>query len=606
MYKRQNYNPTFHTQPNYNVIAYLRRSTSNKQELSIQRQEDSAQDTITWNGFNPEEVTYFIESKSAYNWVKVADWKTTRNRTEFTRMLKEIDKSKDPVILLAYEDSRLSRNDIDTQEILDRLFWEYDKKKKKIHKIYFNGWETWTSDSNKWDIKQRLLDRYKESLKTGERSRKASLGQLRKWRYVYSTPRWINRLRKWESELTTNEEIPYIIKAWDMRANGKSKIVINQYLKNYWIVLNISFERFFQNTVYAWFWTDPESGEITKIHFKWWRAPISLDLFHRVQKTLIKNTGIKAVSKYGEKQMGDAIANLLKWEIDNKKAFSVEFPKWKYRSYKSNAYWKFNKSEIKILKDYLEQATPRIKLMTDKILILFILKRGVSDIEFRSKIQGILNECKWMSSLEESQHFIERLWILVNESNYVDTLLDELRMNNSSYVDDLSEMIRIYFEEVAKKNNLLDTDERDNLIQNIEKQIITKEESKKEVLKNAFKQGFTADVANDVIKDIDEEINELQAQINLLSESTDMEDFINRLPKILIKIFELSNRSLPQRDIESIKDDLLKLVELTTFELSVTTKKELKIKLFEGLENILNSNCTIWLPELDSNQWPTG
>lgn len=597
MYKRQTKSNTFHTTWKFNVLTYIRRSTANKQELSIQRQEDAAQETIIWNGFNPEEVNYFIESKSAYNGVKIVNWEPVRRRTEFTRMLKEIDKSKDPVILLTYEDSRLSRNDIDTQEILDRLFWEYDKKKQKIYKIVFNGWEEWTSESNKWDIKQRLLDRYKESLKTWERSSKASLREMRKWRYLYTPPRWINRLKKWEDELTTNEDIPYIIKAWEMRAKGKSKILINQYLKNYWIVLNVSFEQFFQNSIYAGYWLDPETGEMIRMKFKWWRPPISLELFQDVQKTLIKNTGIKAVSKYWDKQLWDPIANLLKWEIDNKKAFSVEFPKWKYRSYKSNAYTKFNKSEIKILKDFIEQTAHTLKKMTDKILILFILKRGVEDSEFRNNIQIILKECEWMNPEQESQYFIDKLGKVILENKIVDLLFEELRNKNPYYENDLSEMIRIYFEEVAKKNKQLDTRERDSLIEKLQKQIKTKEDSKKEVLKNALKQWFTAEIANDVINDIDAEIRDAESQINLLWQSTEMEEFIERLPKILVKIFELASRAIPVKEIEDIKWELVKLIELITFELSVTTKKELKVKLFEGLENVLNGNCSLWLPE---------
>jgi DNA invertase Pin-like site-specific DNA recombinase len=71
-------------------------------------------------------VEYYIESIAAYNGVKVTNGKTKRRRSEFTRMLKDIDESAKPVTILTYEDSRLSRNDIDTGEVLSRLFGEYE------------------------------------------------------------------------------------------------------------------------------------------------------------------------------------------------------------------------------------------------------------------------------------------------------------------------------------------------------------------------------------------------------------------------------------------------------------------------------------------------
>lgn len=47
-------------------------------------------------------------------------------------MLDDIDKSPVPVTLLTYEPSRLSRNDYDSQAILDRLFQEYNSECGKI------------------------------------------------------------------------------------------------------------------------------------------------------------------------------------------------------------------------------------------------------------------------------------------------------------------------------------------------------------------------------------------------------------------------------------------------------------------------------------------
>lgn len=104
------------------IFVYIRRSTTNKQELSLQRQEDDARETIRKNGYDTNEVEYYIESRSAYDGVKEKNGIFTRKRTEFTRMLADIDKTKELITILAYEPSRLSRNQVDEMEITERLF----------------------------------------------------------------------------------------------------------------------------------------------------------------------------------------------------------------------------------------------------------------------------------------------------------------------------------------------------------------------------------------------------------------------------------------------------------------------------------------------------
>jgi len=445
------------------------------------------------------------------------------------------------------------------------------------------------------DIKQRLLDRYKESLKTWDRSKKASLRELRKGRYIYSTPRWINRLKKGEDELTLNDDIKHIVKAWEMRASWKSKIIINDYLHANWIVLNVSFEEFFQTLIYTWFWLDPESWELVQQKFKWWEAPISFELFQKVQGTLIKNTGIKSVSKYGDKQKSDTIANLLKWEFDNKKWFSVEFPKGKYRSYKSNAYGGFNKSEIKIIKDFIGQTSMIFKEIIAKVQIFFIIKRGVTDPDFKSRLQVLIVRYWDVIKSDLEWWFMKGLSEIVADDKYVDYIFEQLRIGNPNFVSDFADMIRVYFEEIAKKQKLFNPDERHKLIRNLEDQISKKEESKTNILKDALIKGYSADIANSVVLDVEREISSLRKQILSLYHASEIELFIQRIPSILWKIFELSTKVLWVKEIEPVKSELLKLIELTTFELSVSTKKELTVKLFEGLEDVLKVDSDIWL-----------
>ena len=104
------------------IFAYLRRSTTNKQEISIENQADNIDLIIKDNGFDKDEVVYFQESKSAYEGIKQKSGIITRKRTEFTKMLKAIDDSKISCIILVRDSSRLSRNKLDNFEITKRLF----------------------------------------------------------------------------------------------------------------------------------------------------------------------------------------------------------------------------------------------------------------------------------------------------------------------------------------------------------------------------------------------------------------------------------------------------------------------------------------------------
>jgi len=60
------------TKSGKNIFVYIRRSTTHKQELSIQKQDDSSRETIENNGFNESEVEYYIESITAYGKLKTS------------------------------------------------------------------------------------------------------------------------------------------------------------------------------------------------------------------------------------------------------------------------------------------------------------------------------------------------------------------------------------------------------------------------------------------------------------------------------------------------------------------------------------------------------
>jgi hypothetical protein len=80
-----------------------------------------------------------------------------------------------------------------------------------------------------------------------------------------------------------------------------------------------------------------------------------------------------------------------------------------------------------------------------------------------------------------------------------------------------------------------------------------------------------------------------------LSQETEIEQFIDALPDILAKTFELSKKAFLDQDFEQSRQEIMKLIEITTFELTVNTKKELRIKLFDWLVSFEKVDFRLWL-----------
>jgi len=96
------------------VFAYMRRSTSKvEQEDSLEKQGDCIDLIIKKHNIDEKSVVSFIETRSGFE---------NRKRPKFNEMIQAIDKLKKPCILLAYDSSRLSRNQKDSREIVDRIF----------------------------------------------------------------------------------------------------------------------------------------------------------------------------------------------------------------------------------------------------------------------------------------------------------------------------------------------------------------------------------------------------------------------------------------------------------------------------------------------------
>ncbi len=103
--------------------------------------------------------------------------------------------------------------------------------------------------------------------------------------------------------------------------------------------------------------------------------------------------------------------------------------------------------------------------------------------------------------------------------------------------------------------------------------------------------------------DYDKLVDENKRSIDLVIEKIDefekgseKEELIARIPEILAKTFELNTKVHRNQQISEMKDDLLKLLQITTFELTVDNQKELKVKLFEVLDSIISNEKWIMEP----------
>ncbi|MDD3120462.1 MAG: hypothetical protein PHF46_03585 [Candidatus Gracilibacteria bacterium] len=127
----------------------------------------------------------------------------------------------------------------------------------------------------------------------------------------------------------------------------------------------------------------------------------------------------------------------------------------------------------------------------------------------------------------------------------------------------------------------------------MKKQKVDIEQSKVNLTKKFAKDLIGEEIYKDTLQDLENDIKDIDKAIEDFSDDTDVEMYLVRLPEILSKTFELARKSIDKEKIEDMKDDLLKLIELTTFELTVTNKKELKIQLFDVLDGLISNDKSI-------------
>lgn len=349
---------------NKNIFAYMRRSTTQDSQANSLFQQWEFIDTIISDiNINPEQVQSYIESASGFE---------NRTRKEWQKMLAEIDKSKEPVILLCKDTSRLSRNQHDNLEITDRLYGDGRFfKKPKIEAIYFFDFDKlvtarWDKNTDKELVTQTLVNNYLFSVRQKKLSSAGTIAKLKKWEYPYGLPHGLERVnrkggpysrKRNNTEVTVlrqTEKMQFIKRAFEMRANGKSPKEICYYLRKYGkiSITTAHIGEYLANPLYIWkhILNDVEYS----LNFWEKEPPISKELFERANK--MKNN---RPCWYGQKQY----LHLAPWKFKHEetgKKLTLYLAKWKYPTYgvdfrDGNKRTSKNISEKAIIKEFLDE-----------------------------------------------------------------------------------------------------------------------------------------------------------------------------------------------------------------------------------------------------------
>ena len=547
-----------------------------------------------------DKIHKFEESKSGFE---------NRTRKEWKRMLIAIDEQKEPCILLCRDTSRLSRNPTDNLEIANRLFWD-NGTKKSIHTIYFL-WENtdvseWNNKTDKKIVVDTLHDNYTNSLETKKKSMAGILLKLMAGEFPYTAPHWLSRVNKAgvkrirkeeKTKLRQTEEMPFIKRAFEMKVEGSTAIDISKYLKqNAGISIaskKIS-ETIIQNTVYRWEYTEKTTEKyFTNLLFWEWKPPIDKSLWDKANATLWKRG-----SGYGLWQE-DHIA---KWKLKAESwkplhLYIARKPSGKtYRAYQSQ---KTNIMEPRIVEVFIDRIN---RLLVD--ICVYIRKQDlVKEKESMAKFIERSENTPWEDSFAYTQ--CKARWIECTKAEYLAALTEA---HKAWDFDEMYERIlEEWHEELWKQSSLKLIDAIGSLpepTQAKKERTMTMEdlENKKNILERSIQseqvnlarslaQGIiTKEIYQWAVISSQQEIESLEEQIISLSENTDIEEFIEQLPEILWKITELMGEFIQEADYEGNRENIKKLIAITTNELYINDKKELKVKLFDWLDSIVEDD----------------
>jgi hypothetical protein len=81
---------------------------------------------------------------------------------------------------------------------------------------------------------------------------------------------------------------------------------------------------------------------------------------------------------------------------------------------------------------------------------------------------------------------------------------------------------------------------------------------------------------------------EITSDIAELKKDSELDVYLQKIPALLLRILELLGSTLYIKEMPHYDEDVKTLIKLTTLELTINNKKELKVKLFDTLKNIIS------------------
>lgn len=618
----------------------MRRSTKKAEQAdSLPQQEEGIEYIAKEMGIEFSKIILFTESRSGFE---------NRTRKEWNKMLLAIDQSKEPCSILCRDTSRLSRNPTDNLEIANRIFWD-NKYKKTIGSIFFL-WEQfdvneWNDKTDKKTIVDTLHDNYTNSIETKKKSMAGILLKLMAGEFPYTPPHWLSRVTKaWlkrvrkddKTVLKENEKMPFIRRAFEMKVEGKTAKEISSYLKKYWRISSVQpkkiTETIIQNTVYKWEYTEKTTNRLFKNLLFWeWKPPISPDLWSRANDTIWKRWSWYWLGQEDHIALG-------KIKAENGNDFYLYLAKKKYRAYSvsiKNANGKIEKIHIMeriILERFINEIIPKIierfsyLYRNQKMKILFgqdmnfekyktlfglesryryILK--TNSLATKEELLRVYNK-DYKNFLDDGEVItdknIKNISIRIAKKQFQDLIQDKNENPTQNIVDKLAignvdkESKDGAFYEL--KNSLQESPFFDSMKMDMKvakKQIANLKEKKWQLEKDISdyrRKAVLADYTPQEIKNTTElmmgQVNAIQKEIDDFENDMQIEKYLDYLPEILLKTSELAGNTIKKAESEDIREDLKKLLAITTSELLITNKKELRIQLFWVLERILNSD----------------
>ncbi len=273
---------------------------------------------------------------------------------------------------------------------------------------------------------------------------------------------------------------------------------------------------------------------------------------------------------------------MLKWYNDPDANFFVSIKEGKnFLYYQSGVASKANISEKPIIQKYISEVIPRV-------LGAFT---SISNQNFHDIIERELELIKigkqtreeFVSKMLDNFYFRPDLYYGDGKGGEIIT---ELETNTRSSFRSLFERLEKYQGTIGEKERR--EIEKGKLLQQKKQQEEEYREARINLVDALAQKVITPEDFRNSLENKERRMRSIDDEISRLSESVDMDQFIDHLPEVLLKILELATKSLRGDEIKDLRADIHKFIELITLELEMNNKKELKIKLDEGLEWILN------------------